>query len=277
MTGVLELGAVSCLSLTASSTLGAASFSNFKRCYEGLFKKKPRHHQNRHHLEPPHHPELLQGPLRQDGVKVKVGSQSLGKQGVEFNGEILSVSSASASATLAPVMALGDCEVSVNRDRVVISPPSIPTAELTFGSPEEAKMWADQFKEAVLVGPPQDRIQELIAHSMRVEKHVNDLRARSEKVSQLEEQSKKLKKHLALERAGMGGGEPPARSSSTATVLAGWLTRANTADLSDDERQKLENELQQRQEELVKTKSFNEKLTSKIVEHARTDHSVALK
>jgi len=274
MSGVFELCAVGTFSISAASTLSLSGYAHIKMCLEGLVKKKPKHQQKNHHLDAPHQKELLDGPLKKEGVPVKLDNTSIGKRGVEFNGEILFISSSS-SGKLAPAMALGACDIVVKDSKVAIQPPAIQKTELTFANAAEAQQWAKEFNEAKLVGPPQERIQELILHSMRVEKHVSDLRARSEKVAQLEEHANKLKSKLKMQKAGLAD-EPSSARAETSSVLSAWFRAGTTSRPDDKEKARLNLELQKSREEFEKAQRLNKSLRGSIVENARTNHEVAL-
>lgn len=265
MTAILELAAVSTFTCTAASTLGLTGYAHFKPCIEGYFKKVPRHQQKNHPLEPPHHDKLLAGPLRHKGVQVTLNGSSVGKRPIEFNGEILFMGS-SAGGALQPTLSLGACDVKVTGAKVVAAPPSLPTVGLTFTNQEEAQQWSKEFMETALVGPPQDRIQELITHSMRVEKHIADLRSRSEKVSELEKQNKKLKKDLKLVKCGFGDNDNAAPKQGTSSMLASWLMSGQN---NSAEQQKLNDELKVRHAEM---ESANRKLRERMAEQARSNN-----
>lgn len=280
MTGVLELGAVTLFVGTSVSTLGLSSYAHAKQrgtgCFQGLFTKKPIHQrQNTHHLDPPHQTKLLEGPLRKDGVQVKLNRTLVGKQDVQFNGEILFIGDSAKGVVPVPAIALGACDVKVYESRVVATPLAIPSVEITFESPEEAQRWATEMKEGALLGPSHDRIQELILHSIRVEKYLIDLRARTTKVAKLEQSHRTLRQHIAHHM----GGKPDEsttenRRSSTAGVLSSWFG-ANSSGGDPEAMQKLTEELHERHNEVENQKKLNRQLTQKVVENARTDGIVA--
>lgn len=284
MSGVLEAGFVTTFACTAAGTLSASAYANTS----ALFRQRTQLREeedgsDRNNNDGALHPdqfiarkEKRQGPLKQDGVRVKLDNSSVGMRGVEFNGEILFVSD-SENGPLVPAMALGACNVGMNGCSVTATPASLPPVELTFSNPAEAKSWAKEFKEAVLVGPPQERIQELIIHSMKVEKHVADLRARSERVAELETHTQKLKNFLKIPKAGLAEDADP-QAPTASLILSNWLG-GGTANQEDHaaEKERLANELQQRHVELERAQSFHTSLKTKIVEHARTNHVVAMR
>lgn len=138
-------------------------------------------------------------------MRVRSGNASLGKRGIEFNGEVLFITGAGEDEPLAPAMALGGCDVRVetSESRIIAVPPAIPTVELVFPTATEAIDWANDFQQGASVGLPHERIQELITHSIAVEKHVDDLRKRAHRVHKMEELNKKLKRDLGYKKAGI--------------------------------------------------------------------------
>jgi len=257
MTAILELAAVSTFTCTAASTLGLSGYAHAKPCLAGIFKTGPRHHDKTHQLDAPHHAELLAGPMTHKGVQVKMNGSTCGKKPIKFNGEILFVGSA-ATGELEPALALGNCDVKITGSKVFAEPAPLPTIELTFDSESQAQLWAKELSESAMVGPPQDRIQELILHSVKIDKHLLDLRSRSEKVSELEIQNKKLKKDLKLVKCGFDGPEP-IQKQGTSTLLAAWLSGSGSA-----EQEKLKADLQAKTEEMEKAAALNGKLKDKI-------------
>lgn len=271
MTGVVEGGALVTFLTTAASTVGMAAYANVKTkgCFAGFFTKNTKKDGDWFKKS-----ELLQGPLSMDAVKVRLGNAPAVSRGVQFNGEVLFLSSSeSARGTMSPTVALGACNVSIKDAKIVVSPPSIPDIELTFANATEAQRWQKEFNEAVLVGPPQERIQELVDHTLRVEKHVADLRARSQKVFELEQHSKKLQKNLTLHKAGVSD-EP--RKSQAGGVLTAWFG-SNAEAMNSEEKAKMMKELSERDAELKKAQGQNSKLKESIVESARSNGEVSLK
>lgn len=279
MTGVLEVGAVGALTAVGASSLGIVFTGQSKPCFQGLFTRTPPHQVKKHYLDPPHHGVLSKDPLAKKDVRVKLGEASLGQRRLEFNGEILAISSsADANSSLAPAMALGACDVNVAGSKVVASPPTLPTIELKFSTAEEAQCWADEFTEASKRKPPPDRIQDLMLHSLQIDKYMKDLRERMSKVSILEQQSKKLKNILVKHRAGM---DSPERRTSVGSALVSWMGHG----AHDEEEGRLnmelerlmyEDEMEKMSKEHEKAKSLSRKMTASIVEHARTNPEIAL-
>lgn len=191
MSGLIEMGVIvtgvagAC---SATTTLGIATYAHRKTAHLRA--------NNNHVPVDVTQKSSVDGPLRTEGVQVIIDKVSLGKRGIEFNGEILFV--ASDDGSLSSAMAVGAADVQIDRNRVTVVPPSLPTLELTFPSRADALEWAKELEEARLVGPPQERIQELITHSVDVEKHIQDLIGRAQSSEDLEKRNEKLRRDLGL-------------------------------------------------------------------------------
>lgn len=261
MTAFMELGATSAFVCTAATTLGIGGYANSRVCIERMCEKKSRHHTRGHHLDPPHHDELVSHPFRKEDMPVKISGTPVGSRDVEFNGEILSIAP-SAAGSPEPALALGGCNIRVNDCRVVATPHAVPSIELTFPNSQEAQQWAKEFKEASLVGPPQKRINELIDHSLKVEKHVVDLRKRAARAHEIDQANTALKKQLKLAKCGFGSAEEGTGSQFTKTLT--WISGSS-------ERKKLQEELEHQREELEHAHQSEQKLKSRVADHARQD------
>lgn len=255
MTALVELATVTTFVGTAASTMGLCGISNaHASCMEGVFKKKQKalHYEKQHHLDPPHYEELIAGPMKNKEVAVSLNQSSIGKRAIEFNGEILSMSSAS-GGPLAPAMALGGCDIRVEESRVLAVPPRIPIIELKFASPAEAQRWGTEFKEAAGLGPSHERIQELIHHTTRIHSHVADLRERAAKVDKIQGDQAKLKKSLIKARSGVEAAQLADASSS----VIGSLFRSYTHDVhkaDGEDPDKLHKELDNAKSSIIKHK-----------------------
>merc|ERR1719265_2099700 len=127
----MELGSVAAIALSAASSLGFAGnphVGSTSSCLHVSFKQKARHHRKIHHLDPPHHQQLMDSPMEAEKVKVLLSTKidamthhhHCGKKQVLFNGEVLSI--ADDRGTFKPTLALGGCQVKGSKARVHITP-----------------------------------------------------------------------------------------------------------------------------------------------------------
>jgi len=262
----MELAGVTVFTMSAASTLTAAGYANIKPCLAGVFKPKGKKAED---LEPDRREELLVGPMKKEKTEMKLNNSSMGKNTVEFNGEILSVIASDGS--LKSTLALGGCTVKVKGTTVTATPPAIPTVELAFANPEEAKKWAAEFNEAAALGPPQERIDHLISTSLMAEKHIKDLRARSAQLSLVEKQNARFKKELGtFKKMGpedeSGGGI--LHKKSTAQLLSGFFAGGGGA-AGAQETQEMNEKLQNQMHSMENAQEEVKRLKRQMVEHVK--------
>lgn len=271
MTGIVEAAAITAMTCTATATLSLAGYANVHTCTDGIFKKRAPHSQN-HHLEPPHHPTLHHGPMVQAGVAVRLNDKSIGTRKVQFNGEILSMNDE--HGNMVRKMALGATAVKVNGNRVVVTPGPSPTLDFTFPNQDTAQKWATEFKDAGLVGGPEERIHELISHSVNVHKHLKDLRGRAEKSTQHAKEIQKLKKQMSLSKIGLAGAEADEPKRVASSALTSWFApraASSAGPASSDELAKLNEELQHDRDLIEKAKAQEEFMKAKLGENGTPD------
>lgn len=267
MTGIVEAAAIGAMTCTATSSLSIAGYGHAVEhpCLAGMFGKKAAV-QKKHHLEPPSHPTLHNKPLDKTGVTVKLNNgKSQGAKKVRFDGEILSISND--KGEYVRTLALGACDIKVDGSRILATPTPVPTIELRMGSPEEAKVWADEFKEASLVGGSQERIHELILHCLVVEKHLKDLRTRCEKGAEQEKQVAKLKKQMSMSKLGFAKPDEPARPSA----LAAWFLPTASSAPSPAADAKLRKELELEHDKLEQANKLAAVLSKRMQEDPDED------
>lgn len=194
MAGVAELGAMATMACSATSSLGLAAYGHIMHGKE---------RDKNHVVDKCHRHE---GPLRKEGVRVSVDHIPTGRKGLEFNGEVLCITSDDGKQELVPAITLGGADVKVEGMRVIIKPPVLSTIVLDFPNKQDAEKWSSEMSEAIKVGAPHERIQELLMHSLRVEKHIADLRNRAATATNLQKENKKIQKQL--NPSGSTGADP---------------------------------------------------------------------
>lgn len=247
MSGVIDLAVVASMACTASTTMSLAGYSHFATC--------PRPNSNRAIVVR----TRQDGPLKKEGVQVLIDSAVVGKRSIEFNGEVLFV--AAANGALAPAMALGSADVEVLGNRIDVVPPAVPTIEITFPTETMAQDWGAEFKESVTMGPPHDRIQELILHSVLVEKHMADLCGRAQGIEDLEKRNKKLKKELGL---------PDGNATNfTQGTGSSWFTSSSYCQPTEEDT--LKDQVLEFRDKSERAQALAEDLRRKAAEHVHPD------